>query len=137
MNPEEELKAAIDWQVKIQINTLQQQAEFHKGNMNAQGVGPGHQSALQTISLKVEALQRFQADHSLLTHKMKAEALHAFRDYITRLKEKEAEQKASAEKARLEREAAVEKMMTELSKQGFGQQPPGIPQRRYIRDVNC
>lgn len=135
--PQEELKDAIDFQVRIQLQPLEEQARFHESHMNAQIVGDGHRNALKDIRLKIAALNRCKDEHSLLTDKMKAEALQAFRDYKNKLQQREAEQARLAEETKRKYEEELKGAIAQLCTKSFGLQPPGIPHRKYIRDVNC
>ena len=82
-------------------------------------------------------MNRCKEDHSLLTEKMKSEALQAYRLYKNKLEEMEAEQKKQADLQKQKYEEDVRKAIVELSTKGFGLQPQGNPHRKYIRDVNC
>lgn len=134
---EDELKAAIEFQIRLQIQALERQEDFHKCYIYAEIVGEGHRNAMNDIQLKIKALDRCRKDYSLLTEQMKTEALHAYRDFMHRLKMKEAEQEKMKELQKQKEEEDIRKAISDIASKGFGLQPAGVPSRNYIRDINC
>lgn len=133
-----ELQAAVSWQVDIQLKELQRQQAFHQGHMNAQIVGPGHQSAFHDVSLKIQALNRFKENPLLLDESLRASSLRAYRAQLQRKEEMQKQAQEAAERARQEQEAKIQQKMTEFNRGGFKvQENAGIPHRVYVRDVNC
>jgi len=133
-----ELQDAIDWYLKNQIKETQTKANWHQGLMGAAVVGEGHRQALQEENLKLEALQRFQANPSLMSEKMRNDILNTYRGIVAQMEERKRQQKAAAEEQAKKHEADVLRKIEELNAKGIQLNPGGgIQHRTYIRDINC
>ena len=133
-----ELQAAVNWQVDIQLKELIRMEAFHRQHMNAQGVGPGHQQALQEVYIKKQALERFKANPMLLDESLRASSLKAYQNQLQRQEVLKQKAQEASERARQEQEAKIQQKMLELNRGGFKvNEQAGIPSRTYIRDVNC